>query len=90
MRGFSVDVQTNDNIDGILFNLYDNGELVIHGISSLHFDYLIDDPYVGEHTLALSYYRDGMPEVESAQEVFYTGNFTLPALNLTFQVELLS
>ena len=90
MRGFLIDVNTADSVEGIRFNLYDNGNLVINDIGTLHFEYLTGDGYVGEHTLSLSYYREGVPEVESPQQEFYTGNFTLPTLNLTVQVELLA
>ena len=90
MRGFIIDIATQDDTTGLLFNLYDNDEKVVSGIGVLHFEYLTGEDYAGIHTLFVSYYREGIPEVESIPEQFYTANFTLPTLSLTFQVELLS
>lgn len=90
MRGFLVNVSTTDSTEGLLFNLYDNDQLVIDSIGAMNFEYLTGESYVGEHTLSLTYYREGMPEVESDKIPFYNGNFTLPTLSLTFEVELLS
>lgn len=90
MRGFLVDVSTSDDTEGILFKLYDNGIEVLDSIGAMQFEYLTPESYTGQHTLSLSYYREGMPEIESDQVQFFTANFTLPILTLEFQVELLS
>ena len=89
MRGYLINVATEDDTEGILFKLYDNDKMVLDNIGAMDFELLTPDPYVGQHTLSLSYYREGMPEIESEKVQFFTANFTLPILNLTFQVELL-
>ena len=87
MRGFSVNIATADDVTGIRFRLYDNDELVVDNIGTLDFEYLIEEPYVGEHALAITYFREVLPDVESAPQEFFRENFTLPTLNLVVTVE---
>ncbi len=87
MKGFSVSIATADNIDGIRFRLYDNDQLVVDNIGTLDFDYLVADDYSGEHALALTYYKEVIPSVESVKQEFFRENFTLPTLSLLITVE---
>ena len=87
MRGFSINIATEDNIDGIRFRLYDNDERVIDNIGTLDFEYLTPDPYAGEHALAVTYFRESIPAVESTPQEFYRENFTLPTLSLIVTAE---
>lgn len=87
MQGFHIQIQTDDDLTGILFNLYDNDELVIPNINTVDFDYLIQPGYSGDHELALTYHREDLPDLESERIVFYSGNFTLPALTLDVTAE---
>jgi len=87
MRGFSVHITTQDDLEGIRFRLYDNDQLVVDDIGSLDFDYLVDDGYLGEHTLAVTYFKKTIPSVESAKQVFFSENFTLPTLSLIITAE---
>ena len=89
MRGFLIDVATQDDTEGIRFKLYDNDIMVLDNIGAMHFKYLTPDPYLGLHTLTLTYYREDLPEVESDPIQFYQANFTLPILTLEVTVELL-
>lgn len=89
MRGYLINVATEDSTEGILFKLYDNDVMVLDHIGAMNFEYLTPELYVGQHTLQLAYYRDALPEIESEKVQFFTANFTLPTLSLTFQVELL-
>ncbi|WP_321367897.1 hypothetical protein [uncultured Desulfuromusa sp.] len=82
MKGFHIQIDTADDLTGIKFALYDNDERVMPQIDTVNFDYLVDADYSGEHTLELTYYREGLPEVESDRINFYSGNFTLPTLTL--------
>ena len=86
MRGLGINISTQDDVTGILFNLYDNDEKVIDSIGTMYFEYLTPENYAGEHTLSMSYYREGTPDIESEMVPFYTGNFTLPVLNLAIEV----
>jgi hypothetical protein len=87
MRGFTVNIATQDDTTGIRFRLYDNAELVIDNIGTLDFEYLVGDPYVGEHALAITYFREVLPDIESDPQEFYRENFTLPILELTVTAE---
>jgi hypothetical protein len=87
MRGFAVNIRTDDNLDGIRFRLYDNDEMVIDNIGTLDFEYLVSDPYVGEHVLSVAYFKETVPSNESAHQVFFTENFTLPTLSLLVTAE---
>ncbi len=99
MRGYVIDVTAITDKDGnpydmfdagLLMNVYDNGEQVLHDVGALTFEFLTPDVYVGEHILTMTYYRENLPEVESTPIQFYKANFTLPTLTLEFTVELLS
>lgn len=87
MQGFHVQIDSTDDLTGIKFALYDNGEKVVPAVDTVNFDYLVADDYAGEHVLELTYYRSGLPEIESEPIEFYSGNFTLPTLTLKITAE---
>jgi len=88
MRGFSVHITTQDNIEGIRFRLYDNDQLVVDDIGTLDFEYLVADDYADEHTLAVTYFKETIPSIESEKQVFFKENFTLPTLSLIVTAEI--
>jgi hypothetical protein len=87
MRGFAVNITTQDDLDGIRFRLFDNDELVVDNIGTLDFEYLTPAPYIGEHVLSITYFKENIPSNESEPQVFFTENFTLPTLSLAISIE---
>jgi len=87
MRGFSVHITTQDDLEGIRFRLYDNDQLVVDDIGTIDFEYLVPDDYAGEHALAITYFKETIPSVESAKQEFFRENSTLPTLDLVVTAE---
>ena len=88
MQGFNINVSTPDDLTGIQFRLYDNNMLVIDNIGAVDFDYLIQEPYEGTHTLDLRYFQPWNPTKESAPYEILSKNFTLPSLTLAVTYEI--
>ncbi len=88
MQGIRIHVATPDDLTDIRFRLYDNEEAVIDNINTVDFDYLIQEPYEGVHTLELTYYETWNPTNESAPIEILSRNFTLRQLSLTITYEI--
>ncbi len=90
MRGYAVTINITDKPDDIRFRLFDNGELVVDNIGELDFQYLTEDGYTGIHTLTMSYFQTFDPTEESSPQTVYTKDFTMPDLEYSVDVSLLS
>jgi len=90
MNGYGIHIIINDKPDDIRFRMYDNGELVVDDIGEMEFQYLTPSEYTGVHTLTMTYFQTFNPTVETAPKTFYTKDFTMPTLEFTVEVSLLS
>ncbi len=82
MQGFRIKVNTQDDLTGIRFRIYDNGQLAIDNVGAVDFQYLPEMPYEGNHTLELSYFDEELPGLESNRMEILSRNFTLRKLTL--------
>jgi len=90
MKGYDVTVNIADKPDDIRFRLYDNGELKLDNIGEMDFRYLTDEGYTGIHTLSMTYFQTFDPTEESSPQTFYTKDFTMPDLEYSVEVSLIS
>ena len=88
MIGFRINVSTPDSLENIRFRLFDNDVLVVDDIGTVDFNYLITEPYEGQHTIELTYFQDWNPTVESAPQEILSMDFTLPVLTLEISYEI--
>ena len=90
MQGFQLQINIDNCPEDIRFRLYDNNEPVLDNIGTFDFSYLVPTEYDGVHTLSMTYFQSFNPSEESAQKTIYTKDFTLPTLDYTVGVEILS
>jgi len=90
MTGFRLHITIEDKPEDIRFRLYDNGVLKIDDIGEMDFSYITPTEYDGVHTLTMTYFQEFNPMNESAPQTVFTQNFTLPDLEYSVDVSLLS
>jgi hypothetical protein len=90
MTGYHLKINITNKPEDIRFRLYDNNSLVVDNINEPDFSYLVDENYSGVHTLTMTYYQEFMPSKESDKQEVYSKDFTLPTLEYTVDVSLLS
>jgi len=90
MTGFRLQISIDDKPDDIRFRLYDNNALVVDNIGEMDFQYLTEAGYTGVHTLTMTYFRTFDTTEESSPQTVFTKNFTMPDLEYTVDVSLLS
>jgi hypothetical protein len=90
MRGYSIKINIEDKPEDIRFRLYDNNELVVDDIGVLDFQYLTEEGYTGTHQLTMTYFQTFDTSEESNPQTIYVRDFTMPNLEYTTDVSLIS